>query len=81
MGFAPVTCPTAPNLEKLYYPDGRIIAGAARQGRWPGLAPGFELVRDRTEKGQTTIEVVYGITSLRPQQADAKQLLRLVQGH
>jgi pyruvate/2-oxoglutarate/acetoin dehydrogenase E1 component len=30
MGFAPVTCPTAPNLEKLYYPDSRTIAAAAR---------------------------------------------------
>ncbi|HEY7309783.1 MAG TPA: transketolase C-terminal domain-containing protein [Gemmataceae bacterium] len=30
MGFAPVTCPTAPRLEKLYYPDGRTIAAAAR---------------------------------------------------
>ena len=30
MGFAPVTCPTAPNLEQLYYPDGRTIAAAAR---------------------------------------------------
>jgi pyruvate/2-oxoglutarate/acetoin dehydrogenase E1 component len=30
MGFAPVTCPTAPNLERLYYPDGRTIAAAAR---------------------------------------------------
>jgi pyruvate/2-oxoglutarate/acetoin dehydrogenase E1 component len=30
MGFAPVTCPTAPSLEDLYYPNGRTIAGAAR---------------------------------------------------
>jgi pyruvate/2-oxoglutarate/acetoin dehydrogenase E1 component len=30
MGFAPVTCPTAPRLEALYYPDGRTIAAAAR---------------------------------------------------
>jgi pyruvate/2-oxoglutarate/acetoin dehydrogenase E1 component len=30
MGFAPVTCPTAPNLERLYYPDSRTIAAAAR---------------------------------------------------
>src|SRR5690242_1638420 len=29
MGFAPVTCPTAPNLEAEYYPDGRTIAAAA----------------------------------------------------
>lgn len=49
--------------------------------KWPGLAQGFELVRERTEKGKTTVEVVYGITSLRPQQADAKRLLRLVRDH
>ena len=30
MGFAPVTCPTAPNLENLYYPNARTIAAAAR---------------------------------------------------
>lgn len=49
--------------------------------KWPGLAQGFELVRERTEKGKTTVEVVYGITSLTPQQADAKYLLRLVRDH
>jgi pyruvate/2-oxoglutarate/acetoin dehydrogenase E1 component len=30
MGFAPVTCPTSPELEDLYYPNGRTIAAAAR---------------------------------------------------
>ncbi len=30
MGFAPVTCPTAPNLEQLYYPNGRTIAAYVR---------------------------------------------------
>jgi pyruvate/2-oxoglutarate/acetoin dehydrogenase E1 component len=30
MGFAPVTCPTAPRLEALYYPNGCTIAAAAR---------------------------------------------------
>lgn len=49
--------------------------------KWPGLAQGFELVRERTEKGKTTVEVVYGITSLTSQQADAKRLLRLVREH
>lgn len=51
------------------------------QQKWPGLAQGFELVRERTAKGKTTVEVVYGITSLKPQEADAKRLLRLVRDH
>jgi acetoin:2,6-dichlorophenolindophenol oxidoreductase subunit beta len=29
MGFAPTTCPTAPNLEDLFYPNARTIAVAA----------------------------------------------------
>ncbi|HEV3006133.1 MAG TPA: transketolase C-terminal domain-containing protein [Pirellulales bacterium] len=29
LGFAPVTCPTTPALEKDFYPDGRSIASAA----------------------------------------------------
>jgi hypothetical protein len=49
--------------------------------KWPGLRQGFELVRERTAKGQTTVEVAYGITSLRPEQADARRLLELVREH
>jgi hypothetical protein len=49
--------------------------------RWPGLQPGFEVTRERTEKGQTTVEVVDGITSLRPEEADADRLLGLVREH
>jgi pyruvate/2-oxoglutarate/acetoin dehydrogenase E1 component len=30
LGFAPVTCPTTPALENLYYPNARTIAAAAR---------------------------------------------------
>ena len=30
LGFAPVTCPTTPALEKLFYPDARTVAAAAR---------------------------------------------------
>jgi pyruvate/2-oxoglutarate/acetoin dehydrogenase E1 component len=30
LGFAPVTCPTTPSLETLFYPNARTIAAAAR---------------------------------------------------
>ena len=49
--------------------------------QWPGLAQGFELVRERTEKGKTAVEVCYGITSLTPGEADAARLLGLVREH
>ncbi len=42
LGFAPVTCPTAPNLEELFYPNARTIAAAARdlvEGRPTGWLP------------------------------------------
>ena len=48
---------------------------------WPGLAQGFELTRERTCGGKTTTEVVYGITSLTPPEADAAKLLALVREH
>jgi hypothetical protein len=49
--------------------------------KWPGLAQGLEITRERTVKGQTTVEVVYGMTSLQPQEADAKRLSDLVREH
>ena len=48
---------------------------------WSGLRQGFEIVRERTEKGKTTVEVVHGISSLSPERADAQRLLRLTRGH
>jgi hypothetical protein len=51
------------------------------QQKWPGLAQAFELTRQRTIKGVTTQEVVYGITSLQPEQAPAQRLLELTRGH
>src|SRR5262245_22887290 len=39
LGFAPVTCPTTPSLEHLFYPNARTIAAAARdlvEGRKTG---------------------------------------------
>jgi hypothetical protein len=49
--------------------------------RWQGLAQGFELTRERRIQGKTTTEIVYGITSLMPAQANAKRLLSLVRDH
>jgi predicted transposase YbfD/YdcC len=49
--------------------------------RWPGLAQGFEITRERTAAGETTVEVAYGITSLPPGEADAARLLALVRDH
>jgi DDE family transposase len=49
--------------------------------RWRGLAQGFELRRERTVQGVTTVEIEYGITSLQPEQASAERLLALVRDH
>jgi predicted transposase YbfD/YdcC len=49
--------------------------------KWPELAQGFEITRERTEKGQKTVEVVYGITSLKPEKGDASRLLSLSRAH
>lgn len=49
--------------------------------KWPGLAQGFELTRQRTIKGETTMEVIYGITSLQVEEANARRLLGLTRGH
>jgi len=49
--------------------------------RWPGLAQGVEITRERTERGRTTVEVEYGMTSLGPAAADAARVSRLVREH
>ncbi len=49
-----------------------------RHGSWAGLAQGFELRRERTRQGEATVETVYGITSLTPEEADAGRLLGLL---
>ena len=48
---------------------------------WPDMAQAFQLVRERTTRGRTTTEVSYGITSLPPDDADAKALLHLTRQH
>jgi IS4 transposase len=45
------------------------------------LRQGFELTRERTEKGVSSVEVVHGITSLGPERADARKLLELTRDH
>jgi predicted transposase YbfD/YdcC len=49
--------------------------------KWKGLKQGFELTRERTIKGKKTVEVVYGITSLSPEKANAERLLDLTRAH
>lgn len=49
--------------------------------KWPGLKQGFELTRKRTIKGETTVEVIHGITSLKETEANAQRLLGLSRGH
>ncbi len=41
----------------------------------------FWLRRERTQDGTTTVEDVYGITSLTRAEADAGQLLEVLRGH
>lgn len=59
----------------------RLTASLTKHQDWAGLAQGFELVRERTVRGVTTVEVVHGITSLKREEADARRLLGLVRGH
>lgn len=49
--------------------------------KWPGLAQGLEITRERTVKGVTTVEVEYAMTSLKPEAADAQRLSGLVRQH
>jgi predicted transposase YbfD/YdcC len=48
---------------------------------WPDLAQGFKLVRQRTLRGKTSTETVYGITSLPAHEANAEKLLELTRAH
>ena len=50
---------------------------------WPGLAQVFELGRHVMfpKTGKERVEVVYGVTSLRPEWATPERLLTLVRGH
>ena len=59
----------------------RLTTLLTKTQQWKGLKQGFELTRERTEKGKTTVEVVYGMTSLSRERADAQRLLGLTRGH
>lgn len=48
---------------------------------WPGVGQVFRLTRERRIGDKTTVEAVYGITSLSRERASAKKLLELVRGH
>ena len=48
---------------------------------WPAARQVFRLERRRTVYGQTSCQVVYGITSLSPAQASAPRLLALTRQH
>jgi predicted transposase YbfD/YdcC len=48
---------------------------------WPGVSQVFRLTRIRKVKGVGTTEVVYGITSLSRQKANAEALIGYVRSH
>jgi predicted transposase YbfD/YdcC len=48
---------------------------------WPGLTQVCRITRERIVRGKTTIETVYGITSLTADQAGAARLLALSRDH
>jgi hypothetical protein len=59
----------------------RLTRTLTKTQDWAGLKQGFEITRERTVRGKTTVEVVYGITSLGREKADAARLLWLVRKH
>jgi predicted transposase YbfD/YdcC len=48
---------------------------------WVDLQQGFRVRREITRRGETTVEIVHGITSLPAAQADATRLLQAVRDH
>jgi hypothetical protein len=48
---------------------------------WPAVGQVFRVVRERTVAGRTGTEVVYGVTSLTRERADAARLLRHARTH
>ena len=48
---------------------------------WPGVKQVCKIIRTTTQKGETTTEVAYGISSVERSRADAKQLLQWNREH
>ncbi len=48
---------------------------------WPGVGQVFRIERRRRKGDKESVEVMYGITSLSTNQADATRLLALSRGH
>lgn len=48
---------------------------------WGEVGQVFRLQRERTIKGKHSVEVIYGWTSLSPQQCSPQQLLQLIRAH
>ena len=61
LGFAPVTCPTAPNLEALFYPNARTIAAAARD-----LVEGAETGWLPEEQSRPAMRRIQGAVLMQP---------------
>jgi predicted transposase YbfD/YdcC len=59
----------------------RLCAYLAQYFPFPRIAQVARLVRTVREKGRTSLETVYLITSLTPRRADAARLLALIRGH
>jgi len=48
---------------------------------WPHVGQVFQVRRERTIDGQTSVETAYGVTSLTHSQVDASRLLGIVRDH
>lgn len=49
--------------------------------KWPGVKQIFRIEREITRKGKTTLEAVYGLTSLSREKANPERLLKLNRNH
>jgi predicted transposase YbfD/YdcC len=88
-GFSPATCDFRPaeTIEKAHGRIERRTLTASTElkgyGNWPYAEQVFKLERhfERVADGRVMHEVVYGVTSLTTQEADAARLLEIVRGH